>query len=231
MSIPVICPGCHKRFSVSDQFAGKKGPCPRCKHLIEVPSKEQAVEVHAPEAFAEGGRGTDGKLVTKPIDRKDTKLQPVASVLVVGSILGVIAVAWMAAGLIGGNAVVRGLGLLLVSPPLALAAYTFLRNDELEPYRGTALCIRAAICGTVYAILWGAFAFWGQPMVTTGEIWMWLVVAPPLFVVGASTAMASLDMDFGSGFFHYACYVLATILLAWIAGMGWPWDVVARSML
>ena len=39
-----------------------------------------------------------------------------------------------------------GIGLLLVSPPLAVAAYTFLRDDELEAYRGMQLYIRAAVC-------------------------------------------------------------------------------------
>ncbi len=52
-----------------------------------------------------------------------------------------------------------GIGLLLVSPPLAVAAYTFLRDDELEAYRGMQLYIRAAVCGLVYIILWAVFAY------------------------------------------------------------------------
>ncbi|MEC8508925.1 MAG: MJ0042-type zinc finger domain-containing protein, partial [Planctomycetota bacterium] len=35
MSIRVTCPGCHARFNVSDQFAGKSGPCPKCKKTIQ----------------------------------------------------------------------------------------------------------------------------------------------------------------------------------------------------
>ena len=48
----------------------------------------------------------------------------------------------------------RAIGLLLVSPVLVVAAYTFLRDDELEPYRGLPLLIRSAACAAAYAVLW-----------------------------------------------------------------------------
>ena len=60
MSIIVVCPGCLKSFKVSDKFAGKKGPCPNCKRTLQVPTKEQEVQVHAPEAFAGGGKNASG---------------------------------------------------------------------------------------------------------------------------------------------------------------------------
>ena len=34
MAIDVTCPSCHTRFQVSDKFAGKSGPCPKCKNTI-----------------------------------------------------------------------------------------------------------------------------------------------------------------------------------------------------
>ena len=30
MAITVTCPGCHKKFVVSEKFAGKSGPCKYC---------------------------------------------------------------------------------------------------------------------------------------------------------------------------------------------------------
>ena len=84
MSIPVICPGCHKSFKVSDKFAGKSGACPSCKTTIDVPEKGQEVKVHAPAAFAEGGRSTSGKLITKPIARKQVRLEPVTTAAILG---------------------------------------------------------------------------------------------------------------------------------------------------
>ena len=56
MSIVVVCPGCRKSFKVSDKFAGKSGPCPNCKRTLQVPTKAEEVKVHAPEAFAGGGK-------------------------------------------------------------------------------------------------------------------------------------------------------------------------------
>jgi hypothetical protein len=37
--------------------------------------------------------------------------------------------------------------------------------------------------------------------------------------------MASLDLDFGDGLFHYGFYLVVTVLLRWLAGMKWVWDV------
>ena len=54
MAIDVICPGCHKRFQVSDQYAGQKGPCPGCKTIIEIPKLEDVVVVHERETTASG---------------------------------------------------------------------------------------------------------------------------------------------------------------------------------
>jgi hypothetical protein len=73
MSIIVVCPGCLKSFKVSDKFAGKSGPCPKCKRTLQVPTKETEVKIHVPEAFAGGGKSAAGKLITKPIARVNAK--------------------------------------------------------------------------------------------------------------------------------------------------------------
>ena len=39
----------------------------------------------------------------------------------------------------------------LAPPPIAWAGYTFLRDDELEAYRGVNVAIRALACGLVFA--------------------------------------------------------------------------------
>ena len=227
MSIFVVCPGCRKRFNVSDQFAGKTGPCPKCKTTIRVPEKSEEVQVHAPTKFGEGGRSVTGELLTKPIERKVVSLNPVVGVAIVGAALVVLAVTWVIgrAGLFEGNLVASGIGLLLISPPLVVAGYTFLRSeDELEPYRGLVLYIRAGICSLAYIGLWWLFdRVAGQAL--TGELWNWFFVAPPFFFVGALIALACLELDFGSAFFHYCFYVLLTIVLRWAAGAGWVWQI------
>lgn len=59
MPIRVQCPQCRAEFQVNEKFAGKKGPCPKCKNTIEIPRGEPA----APP----------------PADAKTAKRAPVAS--------------------------------------------------------------------------------------------------------------------------------------------------------
>ena len=57
MAIAVICPSCKSRFSVSDQFAGRTGPCPKCKKPIKIPAvTAEAVVIHEPEAQSQAPR-------------------------------------------------------------------------------------------------------------------------------------------------------------------------------
>jgi hypothetical protein len=224
MSILVVCPGCRKSFKVSEKFAGKSGPCPKCKATIRIPEKSEAVQIHAPEEFAGGGRSREGKLVTKPIARTDARFDPVKAAIIGGASLVVVATAFVGGrtGLLAGSMLARAVAVLVISPPLVVAAYSFLRDDELEPYRGMALYVRAAICAVAYTVLWGVFGYVAANFMT-GELWNWLVVAPPLLCIGALAAYASLDLEFGSAFFHYAFYILVTIGLRAVAGLEPIW--------
>ncbi len=236
MPIAVICPGCRKTFHVGDQFAGKSGPCPKCKTVIKVPAATAEVKVHAPGDFSSGGRTAGGKLALKPIARKQIKLQPVAAAIVAAASLAMIVAARLGGkiGLLSLDSW-RGycgvtVALAIISPALVVAAYSFLRDDELEPYRGKSLCLRAAACSLGYMVLWGVFGY------VTGnfqmeELWSWAFVAPPFFVVGSLAAYAALDLEFSSSFLLYCFYVLITIFLRWVAGMGWVWNIVPPSIV
>ena len=54
MAILVVCQGCRARFQVSDQFAGKSGPCPKCKAVIKIPTKSEEVTVHGGKTLPAG---------------------------------------------------------------------------------------------------------------------------------------------------------------------------------
>jgi hypothetical protein len=232
MSILVVCHGCKKSFQVSEKFAGKKGPCPKCKAIITIPDTTQEVKVHDPAAFG-GARSTTGQLVLEPIARKQWKVKPWMGAAVGGAAVGTMVVAWIAGKLVAGSTIgqysLATVGLLLLSPVLAVTAYTFLRDDELDPYRGIQLYIRAAACAATYIVLWGFYVYI-RNTVEPDEIWHWFLIASPVLVLGTVAAWLSFDLEPGSGFFHYGFYLLVTTLLGWIAGLGWAWVVVKATV-
>jgi len=231
MPIAVICPGCNAQFRVSEKFAGKQGNCPKCKALITIPAAAPEVKIHTPDDAAVVGKDAKGRTLSKPIPRTQTRFSRKTLLAATGGALAVLVVAWLGGGLLRDMAALRALGLLLISPPLAALGYLLFSDaEDLEPFRGRKLWLRASICGWIYAALWGGFALLFALIdyeVLIIEYWSWLYVAPPFFVLGAAAALASLDLDFGSAFLHYAFYVLVTIALRYVAGMPHLWLPVA----
>jgi predicted Zn finger-like uncharacterized protein len=230
MPISVVCPSCQARFAVSEKFAGKKGPCPKCKAVITVPDKPaEDVKIHVPEQFAAGGKDSAGRPVLKPIARKDTKLSATNLVAIGGAVIVTLAIAFLLRGVSNKLPIITA-GLLIVSPPLAVAGYTFLRDDELEPYRGRALLIRATMCGLGYAVLWAAYLPLASYGIISGEAWQWLFIAPAFIAVGAGLSFACLDLDFGSAAMHYCFYVAVTLLLRFAIGLPPLWAAATSSL-
>ncbi len=231
MPIPVVCPGCKARFAVSEKFAGKKGPCPKCKNVITIPTPApvaEEVKIHAPEEYAAGGKDSKGRAVSKPIARQETKVDKrVVGGIVVG-VLFVLGMAFVCRGLTN-KTPICALGLILIGPPLALGGYSFLREDELEPYRGRSVLIRSAICGLVYAALWG-FYLWVSGYLT-GEVWQWAFVAPVFIGIGGFAAWASYDLEFGNAALHYCFFLGVTLLLRFVMGIPPIWQSLGGSEL
>lgn len=227
MAILVVCPGCKTRFQVNEKFAGKEGPCPKCKAKIKIPDASEEIKIHMPEQFASAGKGVKGQAVAKPIARKQARLNPVTAVAVVGGTLATLVIALVAGEVFREMSAVAAVGLLLVSFPLVIGGYAILFNDELEPYTGRSLWIRAAICSVVYAALWGVYAILPADMFSTG--FNWLFIAPPFLVVGAIAAYSTLELTVENAFFHYCFYVLASMVLRWAIGLPWVWDVASAA--
>lgn len=188
-----------------------------------MPTTQEEVKVHGGEDFSSGGRNAAGQLVLKPVAREQTKIEPVQAVAIGGATLAVLLVTWFGGNVLARSTVACAVGLLLVSPPLALAAYTFLRDLDREPYRGVELMVRVAGCALAYVVLWAVFAYLAGT-VLTGELWEWLFVVPPFLAIGGAMPMLALDLDYGDGVFHYIFYMLVTLALRWVAGMPWPWS-------
>lgn len=221
MPIPVVCPGCKARFTVSDQFAGRTGPCPKCKQSIKIPTPAaQSVVIHEPERPTATSAGT-GRAPTAPIKRRDKPLTWTA-------------LAWSAAGaaaFMGGAFSLRLAfggpseipawlllgGAFAAAIPSVWLGYAAVRNPELEPYRGRPLAIRVLICSLVYAGLWAVRGM--IPAEQTAEMWQWFMIAPLFGAAGALAALATLDLDWGTGGIHFSFYVLFTSLLRVLAGL------------
>lgn len=220
MPIDVTCPGCRTRFRVSEKFAGKEGPCPKCKKVIKVPDTAEEVVVHAPEQF--GPKDQQGRAVLKPIGRTDTKISPLLAVGIGAAILVALVVALMLQTYEGNVPLaILAIGALVLAPPLVMGGYAFLRDDELEPYRGLSLILRVGICSIVYAALWAVFA-WVPSLafhLDQLEVFHLMFLIPPIMALGAVASLASLDLDFGSALVHYGLYVLVSVILCFIMGI------------
>lgn len=234
MPIQVICPGCHTRFTVGDQHAGKTGACPKCKGQITVPKKEDEVVIHAPELEA-GAKDAKGRSVLKPIRRKEAKFKLSTFAVISGLALLSVAIAWLLGHSEMSDAnrlIALAIGAVLLGPPLAYGGYTFLRDDELGFYQGTSVVVRSVACGLVYAFLWGVYVFVGRQVFGDAEFAAGLEMvqiaglAIPTMIVGAGAAFVCFDLEMITGFFHYALYFVVTVglrfamSLPFLPGMG-----------
>lgn len=251
MPIPVVCPGCKASFSVSDKFAGKQGPCPKCKTPITIPKLTAAkpaeeIKIHAPEEATGGPKGSSGRPVLKPITRTDVKLNPyVAGGIVVG-IIGLYLLAWflgdfvkrpypLEPAVLRDQAVaapyykaiytayaIRAVVLMLISLPVVWAGYMILRDDELDPFRGRALWTRVGICFAVYMLIWGVYA-----LLPADYVLSWYVmamVAIPMFLIGFTAAYFCFEFDPTSAGVHFLFFVVVTLMLGATAGLTMPWS-------
>lgn len=223
MSIPVVCSGCQKRFNVDDKHAGKKGPCPNCKTIITIPTPlKDEVKVHVPEEFQSGGKDAKGRAVLKPVARKDARFRPRTAAAIVAAAAVVVGGAFLARGWeTGAKYGLIALGLAAITPPLVVAGYSFLRDDELEAYTGKSLWLRAVVCAAVYALLWACY--WPVSGTLTGELWQWLVVAPLFVAFGALASFATLDLEPTNAAIHYGFFLAVTLLLRWAIGLPPVW--------
>lgn len=222
MAIQVTCPGCLTRFQVNDKFAGKKGPCPKCKAEITIPDASQKVVIHSPEEA--GPRDQEGKLVLKPLAREEVKVTRGSVAAILGVIFAAILIA-LALRFSGGVPLVaKVLGLVIMAPPLVWGGYTFARDQELEPYRGKEVWLRVAIQSAVCAALWLVYAFVPPYLFDLGAAaeapyWLVGVTFAAMMGLGALGAVAVFELEFFGGLVVAGLYFIVTLSLAVIAGI------------
>jgi len=217
MPIAVTCPKCLTRFSVNEKFAGKKGPCPKCKNEITIPELSAQVVIHAPPDAAP--KDSKGQSVLKPIKRQEAKF---SRGLILGCVGGVVGAILLAIGLrlTGGTPLVmRIIVALLVAPPLVRFGYAISRDSELEPYVGRELWNRIWVTSAILAATWLIYVLI-TPYVLDIDYAseMGLLASGITLVVmltfGSIAAMAAFELEFFGGLIIAGVYVAATLALA-----------------
>ena len=71
------CPSCHKKLSVKEELAGKKGKCPQCRNTIRVPGAAAPVSVrHAGGGGARVGESAAAPVSSGPAYEQTLNVQP-----------------------------------------------------------------------------------------------------------------------------------------------------------
>jgi len=228
MAIAVTCPSCRANFRVDDKYAGREGPCPKCKTKIAIPKIEKVV-VHEEDISSVSAATVAGSKAPqrniRPIARTEVQFRVGPAIAIGGMIIAMFAAAYFARGMLLSHPPLRALGLFLVSLPASIGAYSILRNDELEPYRGAALWMRTVACGLVHTAIWVGIYFIPADLKSAG--YSWIFIAPPAAAIAGAIAMVLYDIEFGSGVMHYLWFLALSLLLGYVGGLGWPWTTSA----
>ncbi|MCR5164715.1 MAG: zinc-ribbon domain-containing protein [Thermoguttaceae bacterium] len=224
MAIIVTCPGCHKSFSVKDEFGGRKGPCPKCKTIITIPMPDKKVTVHGGDAFETGGTNAKGEFVLKPIKRRENIFRPKTFAIVTGSALLLFLLTWLLGGILQKFPIAAYVGLILVTPPLVYAPYFFLRDTEaIEDLSKSELITRTILCSVIYLAFWTVYLFFAPALVNVFDslfsYMTWPFAAIPLLILGGIFASFFFDLETVDGYVHTIFYVGVTALLFWTAGL------------
>ncbi len=230
MAITVICPGCMTRFQVGDQFAGKKGPCPKCGTIIEIP-KEKLV-IHAPEDITSGGKQIPGGSTLRPylqrrfifnIRRMVLALIGIAIVFTVAFFLG----RWEPSLVKNVTGIA---GIFLIGMPLVAYGYMMIRDeDDLEILLGGELYKRAFFTSLAFSVLWVLLEFFIAKM----DPGPWtLVYLVPVAVLGGMAAMIIFDTNFMKSLMLFLLVGFAVIALRgfYYVPDGWIWKAPQKTI-
>jgi hypothetical protein len=242
MAIQVTCVGCKTRFKVSEQFAGRKGPCPKCKAIIQIPTKDQEVVIHGSPggAAVEGGKTAGGyRAIPQPIFREDKGVSPLAIGIGVGSFLAILVGALVLRfvvlemaldsrgreiGLTFPSLVALAIGAFVVAIPTSYYGFRALETADIEKMPVREALLRSLVCAACYAALWGlvwvfkVFVFEHGP---TNPLALYeiAIYAPVMILIAGVAAMASFNLDYVKGLLHGGLYVALCVALRLIMGL------------
>jgi hypothetical protein len=222
MSIQVTCGTCFTRFNVSEKFAGQKGPCPKCKTVITIPTAAEQVVIHERES---GPKDAGGRPVLRPVFRQETPIGAIHWTIAACTAVIMLVVAIVARSLYTVETFPWfGLvfGAVICSVPVALVGYIVLRNPEAGGFGGRELWLRIALVAMGFALLWGmspiaAFAFAdpiAKPSLLSQSVAMVILV-----LAGAGISLLALELDYLFGLVHAGAYAVLCIIMRMLAGL------------
>ncbi|MBQ2620317.1 MAG: hypothetical protein IJF84_03170 [Thermoguttaceae bacterium] len=236
MAITVTCPGCHKKFVVSEKFAGKSGPCKYCKTIIKIPNEVPAAEkvvIHGGDSFSSGGKNAEGKLVLKPLERSVKKFNRVRALLVTIGILGALLATFIVGKTINlnENFLIASAGLCVVTPMIVGGLYPLVKKDEmLESIHGFDFYWRTGVISVVYAGMWGILSYLMYTRTLTPQTpTMWAICSIALTLFGIFMCMCFYELEWGNAAFHTLAFICVTLLLRYLAGIVWFSQVIIES--
>lgn len=211
------------RFEVSDRFAGKKGPCPKCGHIIEIP-KENVV-IQNPDEMMVGGKKVKNPDYIRPIEQKTfsftgrailVNLVTIAVVLLIATVFHFIHCIPIAipVGIL--------LSLAVAFPLLKYGYMTFRDPNDLEIFLGGTLGKKSAIGAVGFVVFWLLFEILLLYMNQGGFAWVYLI---PVAFLMAFIPIVLFDLKFTDALAIAAVFALAAVLLRGImfADNGWIW--------
>ena len=213
------------QFEVSDRFAGKKGPCPKCGHIIEIPKVN--VTIVSPDELVVDGKKVQNPDHVRPIEQKSYSFTASAVIVNLAVLTAVLAVAlvfhFVHAPFL---AVPVGIALVLaVAYPLMKYGYmTFRDPNDLEIFLGGQLGKKSILGAAVLLALWLVYELVLLYMNPGGMALAYLI---PVAVFAAFVPVVIFDMDFSDSLAVAVVFLLAVILLRGLmftGDGGWIWQ-------
>ncbi|MBT4694256.1 MAG: hypothetical protein HOB73_13015 [Planctomycetaceae bacterium] len=230
MAIDVICSGCFKRFQVSDQFAGRSGPCPGCKTVITIPALEDQVVIEEP-VHKPGAPGAHTKI--GGISRRAGVFQRF-EIIVLSSLFGGAAFVAVLSRILQSDPVgvltpttgtLFTLGLLLVSLGSSLLGYGVLKNSEVESFNRRAAIIRSAITAAIYCFI--ASAFIAATLLLdhqdSSRVLILAIVGVACLAIASFAPMVLFEMEMTQGALHVAVMICMFSLFCLLANNFHQW--------
>jgi len=192
--------------------------------------KADEVTIHGPDGFLgepsapAGKSGPAGAKKPRPqvVGRENVEFHWKSAALLGAFVLAVLALDWWLGQVMAGHPLLSWIVLTLIlalSIPISAAGYWILWDHELEAHQGSSLWIRALICGCLYSLCW--IIRDALPVEYTESIMSLAPIAIVFLAAGAAVPLATLDLEYTEGFFHFCFFVVLSMLLRWTAGLSW----------